>query len=298
MVSRPLAVAASLLADRLVGEPPLRPHPVALLGTALQGTERLLYADRRAAGVAHATVGVAFGAGAGSMLGSTGLACYLAVAGRDLAEAARAVEAALRAGDLPRARELLPALVGRDPDRMDERQVCRAVVESVAENTVDAVVAPALWAVVAGAPGVLAYRSVNTMDAMVGHRDRRYARYGWAAARLDDAAAWLPARATAGLVAGCRPRAATDVLAAVRRDAPAHPSPNAGVAEAAFAAALGVRLGGTNTYRGQLDVRPSVGSGRPAERVDITRAVRLSRDVSLTLAGVLGAAGLVRTVRR
>src|SRR5204863_6463621 len=124
--------------------------------------------------------------------------------------------------------------VGRDPSELDESGVARAVVESVAENTVDAVVAPACWAAVFGAPGVLAHRAVNTLDAMVGHRSARYARFGWAAARLDDGAAWVPARLTAVLVALVRPRAARLVWQAVRRDAPAHPSPNAGVAEAAF----------------------------------------------------------------
>src|SRR5690606_37970962 len=151
-------------------------------------------------------------------------------------------------GDLDGARAALPALVGRNPDELDDRGVARAVVESVAENTADAVVAPALWAVLGGASGVLAHRAINTMDAMVGHRDERYSLYVRAAARLDDGAAWVPARVTAALVAACRPSVARDVWTAVRRDAPAHPSPNSGVAEAAFAAALGLRLGGESRY--------------------------------------------------
>jgi adenosylcobinamide-phosphate synthase len=131
------------------------------------------------------------------------------------------------------------------------------------------------------------------MDAMVGHRDQRYRNYGWAAARLDDLAAWLPARLTAAFVAGCRPRSARRVLRVVRRDASAHPSPNGGVAEAAFAAALGVRLGGTNRYGDRLEVRPGLGDGAPPVPGDISRAVRLSRDVSMALAGALATAGLV-----
>ncbi|HEX4866827.1 MAG TPA: cobalamin biosynthesis protein [Acidimicrobiales bacterium] len=118
--------------------------------------------------------------------------------------------------------------------------------ESVAENTVDAVVAPALWAGLGGAAGALGYRAVNTMDAMVGHRSERYRRFGTPAARLDDAANWLPARVTA----------------------PAHPSPNAGVAEAAFAAALGVRLGGRSQYEERIEDRPRLGRGRPVRRDD------------------------------
>jgi adenosylcobinamide-phosphate synthase len=188
----------------------------------------------------------------------------------------------------------MPALDGRDPTALDQKELARAVVESVAENTVDAIVAPALWAAIGGAPAALAYRAVNTMDAMVGHRSDRYERYGWASARLDDVAGWIPARVTAALVAGVRPAAAADVVRVVRRDAPAHPSPNAGVAEAAFAAALGLRLGGENRYGDRVEVRPNLGDGRPAEQADIPCAVRLSRDVSLALAGVLAVYGVTR----
>src|SRR5262249_41107178 len=156
-----------------------------------------------------------------------------------------------------------------------EKEVARAAVESVAENTVDAVVAPALWAALAGAPGVLAYRAVNTLDAMVGHRSTRYARFGWASARLDDAANWVPARVTAALVAAARPARAAAIASAVRHQAPAHPSPNAGVAEAAFAAALGVRLGGRNAYGDRVELRPALGDGPPPAPADVARAVRL-----------------------
>jgi adenosylcobinamide-phosphate synthase len=293
VVSRPLAAALGILADRVIGEPPTRPHPVAVLGSLLIGVERVLYADRRSAGIAHAGLGVALGVGAGAALRSTAIATYLAVAGRALGDAALDVEWALRAGDLAAARSLLPALVGRDPSQLAEDEVCRAAVESVAENTVDAVVAPALWAAVWGAPGAVLHRVLNTMDAMVGHRDQRYRNYGWAAARLDDLAAWLPARVTAAFVAGCRPTSARRVLRVVRRDASAHPSPNGGVAEAAFAAALGVRLGGTNRYGDRLEVRPGLGDGGPPVAGDISRAVRLSRDVSMALAGALATADLV-----
>jgi adenosylcobinamide-phosphate synthase len=133
---------------------------------------------------------------------------------------------------------------------------------------------------------------------MIGHRDDRYRRYGWTAARLDDAVAWVPARLTALLVASCRPEAAMRVLRTVRRDAAAHPSPNAGVAEAAFAAALGLRLGGRNYYHGIAQDRPLLGDGCRPRRSDIARAVRLSRDVTITLAALLATAGLVRKVRQ
>jgi adenosylcobinamide-phosphate synthase len=299
VVSRPGGAAAGIVIDRLLGEPPATLHPVAGFGRAMQVVEERLYADERAAGVAHALGGVALGALAGRTVRSTAVATWSAVAGRSLGEAATRVGDALTTGDLDRARELLPALVGRDPSQLDAKEVARAVVESVAENTVDAVVAPALWAAVAGAPGALAHRAVNTMDAMVGYRDERYQRYGWAAARIDDAAAWVPARATAALVAACRPRAAALVWQTVRRDAGAHPSPNSGVAEAAFASALGLRLGGESRYGERVELRPALGTGRPPEASDIAAAVRLSHDVGLMLVAALAAADVsARVLRR
>src|SRR5205085_1729269 len=206
--------------------------------------------------------------------------------------------AALEDADLDEARALLPALVGRDPTGLDDKEITRAVVESVAENTVDAVVAPLLWAAAAGAPGALGHRAVNTMDAMIGRRSARYLRYGWAAARLDDLAAWVPARVTAAAVAAVRPRSAPAVWNAVRHEAPRHPSPNAGVAEAAFAAALGLRLGGANRYGDRIEVRPSLGDGRPPERHDIGRAVRLAGDVGLALTCALAGLGAAPRRRR
>lgn len=281
------SAAAGLVADRLFGEPPLRPHPVSLFGRAMRGVESKLWRDSEVAGVVHAGAGVAVGLAVGAAVRSTAGAVYLAVAGRALADAARGVRDALDAGDLEAARGRLPALVGRDPTGLDEKELVRATVESVAENTVDAVVAPVLWGVVAGAPGALGYRAVNTMDAMVGHRDARHERYGKAAARLDDAAGWVPARATALLVAAVRPRAAKGVWRAVREDAPAHPSPNSGVAEAAFAAALGLRLGGENRYGDRVEVRPALGDGRPPELADIDAAIHLASDVAWALTAAL-----------
>jgi adenosylcobinamide-phosphate synthase len=291
MVNRATAVAVGLLADRFLGERPLDPHPVSLFGTAMSAVEERIYADDRLRGAVHTAVGVGTAVLAGVIARSTALCTYVAVAGRALGEAATDIESALTAGDVDRARSLLPSLVGRDPSGLDEKEIARAAVESVAENTVDAVVAPAMWAVALGAPGVLGYRAVNTLDAMVGHRSPRYLRYGWASARLDDAANWAPARVTAALVAAARPRSALAVVRTVRRDAPAHPSPNAGVAEAAFAAALGLRLGGENRYGDQVEVRPPLGDGRPPDAADIGRAVGLSRDVTAALAAGLFVTG-------
>jgi len=279
--------ALGLLADGLAAEPPDALHPVAWFGRCMGVVERVVYRDSRRAGVGYAACGIVIGVAAGAAVRSTVGATALAVAGRALRDRATEIARALDADDLDRAHRLLPSLVGRDVDDLDAKETARAVIESVAENTVDAVVAPAVWAAVAGAPGVLAHRALNTMDAMVGHRSARYERFGWASARLDDAAAWVPARVAAALVVLVRPRARHAVLRAVRTQALEHPSPNAGVVEAAFAAALGLRLGGPGSYRGVPELRPHLGEGRPPEPADIGRAVVLARDVELALAAGL-----------
>jgi len=282
-----LAVAAGVVGDRVFGEPDVDPHPVSAFGDAMARLENVLYRPRRSAGVLHAAAGLGLGVGAGVVVRSTALATYISVAQRALGDAALEVAAALRADDLPGARALLPTLVGRDPRQLAGPEISRAVVESVAENTVDAVVAPAFWGLIGGAPGALGYRAVNTMDATVGHHNDRYEDYGWASARLDDVANFVPARLTAALVVAVRPRAARDVWRAVRHDAPSHPSPNAGVAEAAFAAALGLRLGGLNRYGSRSERRPQLGAGRVPDVADIAAAVTLCRDVTYGLVASL-----------
>jgi adenosylcobinamide-phosphate synthase len=290
---RAIAAGAALAIDRALGERPLpgRLHPVALLGTAMSALERRLYDDRRAPGAFLAAAGVGLAGAAGAAIGSPVVAGYVSTAGRGLHTAALGVAAALEAGDVPAARNMLPSLVGRDPAALDAAGIARAAVESVAENTTDAIVAPALWTAAAGPVGAFVHRAGDTLDSMVGYRDDRYLRFGLASARLDDALAWVPARATAVLVALARPRDASAVSRAVRRDAPGHPSPNAGVAEAAFAAALGLRLGGANRYGDVVENRPILGSGRAPDPHDITAAVDLSRDVTWLLAGLLVLAG-------
>jgi adenosylcobinamide-phosphate synthase len=194
---------------------------------------------------------------------------------------------ALEAGDLDAARARLPHLCGRDPRGLDAKELTRATVESIAENTSDAAVAPLVWGAALGVPGLLAYRAINTLDAMVGHRSPRYANFGWAAARTDDVASWVPARLTGLLTAACAPLADGSpraAYAAFRRDGAKHPSPNAGRCEAAFAGALGIRLGGVNVYGTRVEHRPELGDGRAPEIPDIRRAVRLSRAVTITSA--------------
>ena len=295
--SRALGAALGIALDRIVPEPPAAVHPVVGFGSVMTSLERRLHRDRKTAGLVHASAGLALGSLAGLAVRSTAIATATAVAGRGLHQAAHDVEGLLRSGDLEGARRLLPALVGRDTSGLDPTEVSRAAVESVAENTVDAVIAPAFWAALAGAPGVLAYRAINTLDSMVGHRSPRYANYGWASARLDDVFAWVPARVTAALVAVVRPRRATAVWRAVRSQAPSHPSPNAGVAEAAFAAALGVRLGGINQYGDRSEVRPQLGTGRTTSVGDIDEAIRLSTHVSTAMAVALTAVAVLGHLR-
>ncbi len=199
------------------------------------------------------------------------------------------------AADLVAARARIPSLCGRDPSALDLPGMARAGVESLAENTSDAVVAPLFWGAVAGVPGLLGYRAVNTLDAMVGYRSPRYERFGWCSARLDDVANLLPARVAALLFAGLAPAVGGSpgaALAAWRRDAGGHPSPNAGPVEASAAGALGVMLGGRTVYAHGVEERPRLGSGAPPTPVDLRRAARLSRLVGA--ASALLAAAMAR----
>ncbi|GAA2236156.1 cobalamin biosynthesis protein [Streptomyces amakusaensis] len=292
---------AGLIGDLLLGDP-RRGHPVAAFGRAAGAVERVLWRDHRGWGALHTAVCAGGTAAAGALLSRgvrgrpalsvalTAAATWTVVGGTSLGREARTVGAALTARDVARARERLPHLCGRDPHSLDEQQIARAVVESVAENTSDAVVGALVWGALAGVPGLVGFRAVNTLDAMVGHKSPRYRAFGWASARLDDLAGWPGARLTAALavLAGPDRRGAAR---AWRADAHRHPSPNAGPVEAAFAGALGVRLGGTLAYGGRIEHRPVLnGDGRPVDVTDIERAVRLSRRVSL-LALVASAAG-------
>ena len=288
-----LGAAAGLVIDRVVGEPPANAHPVAEFGKAMERIEQALWADRRWAGVAYAAVGAAIGAAGGRLMKSTATAVAVVAAGRELRQVAMRIGEAVASGDLLAARAELPTLVGRDPAALDESGIAAAVIESVAENSVDAVIAPAFWGAVAGAPGAAVYRAINTMDAMVGRRNERYSNFGWAAARLDDAVNYIPARIFAALVVVLNRERARQIADAVRQDALAHPSPNAGVAEAAVAAALDRQLGGPLSYEGVAEERPFLGGGPRPESEDIEAAVRLADRVEIAAVGLLVLTGLV-----
>jgi adenosylcobinamide-phosphate synthase len=302
------ALLGGYAADLALGDP-RRWHPVAGFGRAALALERAVYSPSRTRGVLYATalVGVAALAGellarAGQRLGLRGsglvAVTWAALGGHTLVREAERVADHLERGDLDAARAALPALVGRDVDGLDEAQICRAVVESVAENTSDAVVGALFWAAVGGPAGVAAYRAANTLDAMVGRRDERYESFGWASARLDDLMSLPAARGGAALAAACAPLVGgspNTTWEMVRRDGPAHPSPNAGRMEAAFAGALGLRLGGPLAYAGHVEERATLGEGRLPQAGDVRRAVKLSLAVG---AGAAVACALVRGLVR
>jgi adenosylcobinamide-phosphate synthase len=300
-----LGILLGFAADRAFGDP-ARLHPVAGFGAIAARVERWAWRPSRVVGALHAgaLVGSVWGlmAVTGRWLppraraGFAVAVLWATLGGRSLERAALALRAALDAGELGRARALAPALVGRDPSTLDEAELARAAVESIAENTSDAVVAPLLFMAAFGPAGAAGHRAINTLDAMIGHRDERYACFGWAAARLDDAANWLPARVTALLVIALARGRRREAGRAAFVDGARHPSPNAGRAEGAFAGALGVRLGGVNRYPHATEVRPPLGDGAAPGSDDIARAASLATGVGV-LATALAASGALRRGR-
>ncbi len=294
-------LALALLVDALAGEPAWLyarvPHPVAALGTLIGRLESGLLdpADAPSAqrwkGVALVVLVVALCLFLGSivqrLLGTLplsrvwlALAASTLLAQRSLVDHVKAVAEGLRRG-LSAGRIAVAEIVGRDPERLDEAGVARAAVESLAENLSDGVVAPAFWCLVGGLPGLLAYKALNTLDSIVGHRSERYRHFGWASARLDDLANWVPARLTALLLLVGRHGVRRAAIAAdwerVARDAPHHRSPNAGWPEAAMAYLLGVSLAGPRVYGGERVLDAWMGRGREAvTSADISRAIRLA----------------------
>lgn len=291
-----LQVVLAYLLDLAVGDPPRIPHPVMIMGRLIAMLEALLRRlvrrplALRVAGVflAAAVVGISYAAALFLLKLAALLHPWVArvleiwlisttFAVRGLAEAARGVEEPLREGRLVLARQRVAMIVGRDTSSLDEEGVARATVETVAENIVDAFVSPLFYALLGGAPMAVAYRAVNTLDSMVGYRDEVYRDLGWASARLDDLANFLPARWAGFLLvaaAWLSGRRAGAAWRALKSDARKHPSPNSGFPEAAMAGALGLRLGGWNYYRGRPSFRPYLNeAGEPPRAQHITQAV-------------------------
>jgi adenosylcobinamide-phosphate synthase len=212
---------------------------------------------------------------------------YTTLSCRGLGDAAKTVHHPLERGDLPSAREALSHIVGRETEGLEEAEVVRATVETVAENTSDGVIAPLFYLAIGGVPLAMAYKAVNTLDSMVGYKNDKYCDFGWASARLDDILNLIPARLTALLMVSAAFVLKMDWQNAWRimlRDRDNHPSPNAGWPEAATAGALGIRLGGENCYPGRSELRPFIGDKeRGMENRDISKTLQLLYAVSILM---------------
>lgn len=304
VIHRALGLALGTLADQILSDP-RRHHPVAWFGSWATTVERRTWADDHRAGArftvaAVAPVTLAALAVEGlsrprpwAQVATTAIATWAALGTRRLADEGATMAQRLASGDLSLAREQLPNLCGRDPSRLDAEGLGRATVESMAENTNDAGVCTLFWGAVAGVPGILTHRCLNTLDAMVGHRNERYGRFGSAAALSDDAVAWIPARITGALACATAPLVGGDRRRAwhiMRRDGAQHPSPNGGWCEAAWAGVLGIRLGGENRYGERVETRPTLGDGPRPGPAEVQRASRLVTAVTWAATGVAVAA--------
>ncbi|NLI12679.1 adenosylcobinamide-phosphate synthase CbiB [Pelotomaculum propionicicum] len=308
-------VLAAYLIDLAVGDPRWLPHPVVLIGKTIEKLECLTRRfakspfSLQAAGVLTAAL-IAGGSWLTTFLlvswcfklnfwAGSFLSVWListTIAAKGLAGAAGEIFALLKAGDLPAARAKVGMIVGRDTGEMDMGSVTRATVETVAENIVDGIVSPVFYAFIGGAPLAMAYRAVNTLDSMLGYKNERYINFGMASARLDDLANYIPARitgillVTAAFLLRMNPQRA---LAAILRDAPAHPSPNSGIPESAVAGALGIRLGGLNYYGGRASFRPYMGEDRfslePAHIVHTVKLMYLASGLAVTAGTIISA---------
>ncbi len=308
--------AAAYLVDCLLGDPEWFPHPVRLMGAVCERGESLVRRPGQSAGtelaagaaLTAATIAAFYMVTAGFIRAvarrSEGAGAALEVAlawtclaGRSLHDEAGHVVRALETEDLELARLRLARIVGRDTRALDENEICRALIETLAESSCDGIIAPLFYLALGGVPLAMAYKTVNTLDSMIGHADERYFYFGKAAARLDDLVNLVPARLSAlAIAAVSSPLPEADGAAAFnlwRRDGHKHKSPNAGQPEAAMAGALGVRLGGKNTYRGEVILSPEIGPELPPPSLrEAKQAMRIVGGV--TLLGVL-AAVLIRS---
>jgi adenosylcobinamide-phosphate synthase len=272
-----IALTLAVIIDLIIGDPPEWPHPVRWIGSLIDKLEKHWNKGpaKKGKGIAMLltvllTVGFitflvtaifywlhpAAGILVEAVLIST------AIAQKSLKEAALTVYQPLKKEDMEEARQKLSYIVGRDTDQLDEPEIVRATVETVAENTSDGITAPLFWALIGGAPFALMYRAINTCDSMVGYKNEKFQDFGWASARLDDIVNWIPSRLTSlCMLAGSRPEYINTANAwnIVIRDAKKHPSPNSGWGEAAVAAILGVQLGGINFYKGIVSNRATMG---------------------------------------
>ncbi len=304
-MNRSVLLPAAYLVDQIVGDPEWLPHPVRLIGSVISRGETALRRPNQAAAIEFAYGALLTAVVVGSSYWTTlvvlrstrkcssflgdiaelSLACTC-LAARNLEQEANAVTNALRHGDLPLARKRLSRIVGRDTANLDEYEISRAVIETVAESTSDGVIAPLFYMAIGGVPLAMAYKAVNTLDSMIGHTDSNYFYFGKGAARLDDAANYLPSRlsalaiiAASQLVQRLQPESAWHTW---RRDASNHKSPNAGQPESAMSGALHVSLGGENTYSGKAIPAQRIGREFPhATKENAIQSIRLASVASL-----------------
>jgi adenosylcobinamide-phosphate synthase len=312
-------VIAALAFDALIGDPDWLwrrlGHPVALIGALIGTLDRRFNREdqspqqRRSAGIASTVVLVVIAAAVGALIQAIlqqlpagnillALIASIFIAQRSLYQHVAEVRAAFAEGGLTEARDAVAMIVGRDPEQLDEAGVCRAAIESCAENFSDGVVAPVFWLALLGLPGLIAYKAINTADSMIGHRTERHASFGWASARLDDLVNLVPARLSALLLAVAAPIAGGSIgksLAIVRRDASKHRSPNAGWPESAMAGALGLALAGPRRYAEHTVDDPFLNAEATKEAVpdDIGRALDLYVAACVIEAAVYAALALV-----
>jgi adenosylcobinamide-phosphate synthase len=288
-------IGAAIVLDLMIGDPRWMPHPVKLIGRAamaLEAPTRRVFRNARLAGIMTALVvilmtaflvrGLMFAAGFGGTMFHDAVSIlflYFAFAARDLSEHAFKVYAALKLDNLEKARVLVSRMVGRDTACLDERGVVRAAIESVAENTVDGVTAPLFFAFLGGPVGALTYKAISTLDSTFGYKNERYFYFGWASARIDDLAAWIPARLTLPFISLAAALTGLHPWLALRyglRDGRKHSSPNSAISEAASAGALGVQLGGPLSRHGIPVDTPLLGESlEPLQRHHIVTAIRL-----------------------
>lgn len=302
------AMVVAMAVDALLGWPSWLfariGHPVTWLGRLIGAIDATWNrasdppALRRAAGVAGALVVIALSVVVGWALQSllpwgwvqialVGILAWPLVALRSLHDHVAAVANPLLAGDIAAARAAVSRIVGRDPAVLDEAGIARAAIESLAENASDGIVAPLFWGALFGLPGILGYKAINTLDSMIGHRSERHEAFGWAAARIDDVANFIPARLTGFLFVLLASRR-SEALSCMMRDAHRHRSPNAGWPEAAMAGALGVRLSGPRVYYGNTTNEPWLNErARDPLAADIAEGLTVYRRAMLLLAGLL-----------
>lgn len=300
-------IAIAFVADLLMGDPKGYPHPVKFIARLAYGMERLsrqILTNLKFAGIITTI----------TVVGSSFLVVWLIIQGlnhihpwfgltasiffiytslsvRSLFDESRPVFLYLKETNLNQARESLSKIVGRDTANLEKNAIVRATVETVAESTVDGIIAPLFFAILGGAPLAISYKAINTMDSLFGYKNETYRDFGWAPARLDDLVNWLPARLALpaiALGAGVCGLSGKNSLAIAIRDGSKHPSPNSGIPEAAMAGALGVRLGGASFYSGKLNEKPFIGDDlRKLELSDITNSHKVMFTASLFALAVM-----------